>query len=153
MLDIQYKTFALLILGTYLLVFAVIPLTLTLIEKFFQFILRDNKFQTPSFTWYISERKSRNTSEWIVSGILFFVVLFIILTILGGVLSWCQGVPNLGGVTINLGWLLILVIPHSLRFVADLCRNLKMNHKTGDAEALTKLQEEVESLKKSIDKK
>ena len=44
----------------------------------------------------------------------------------------------------------VITLPYVLRFVIDICKNLKMNHKTGKSEKIEELEEQIKALKDKI---
>lgn len=80
---------------------------------------------------------------WFVSFLL--SVCFFIVVVFGAVLIGLRG-PSV----IDVSWLFVFFVPFIpviLRFIVDVCRSLKLNHKTGDSERILKLEQELENLK------
>lgn len=74
-----------------------------------------------------------------------FSVAFVITTV---ILFISFGVSSAYRVGFEWIWLLLVpTIPLMTRFIVDVCRSLKINHKTGDSERIAKLEQELESLK------
>lgn len=77
---------------------------------------------------------------WLLFSAIFMIVSLIILITLG----------IHPGATISLKWLSLFLmpcIPYITRFIIDVCRSLKINHKTGVSARIAKLEQEILSLK------
>ncbi|BAV80823.1 hypothetical protein [Vibrio phage RYC] len=136
MFEVSIATFALGLLSIFLLIWS-LPIMSQLFETSVRFLFRDRSYESFSFTDYFNSLTNRGDCfpEFLGS-----VIIGAILLVVGVEMQDST-------ITVNLLWVLILAIPHTLRLFIDICRSLKINHKTGDAERIEKLEKELNKLK------
>ena len=146
------------------MVFVIIPVVSTLIDLFVSFVIR-KEFYTPSLLSYLFyDNKDNREAAWRtpkevadnVCGAKYFLALFVYL-IAAMLLALLGKAAYDNGATwhtepYGAWYCLFLLIPHAIRFVVDVCKSLKLNHKTGDAERLSELEKEMEALKAKVKK-
>lgn len=119
------------------------PLVILLGTLLVGFVLR-KELPIPSLFGYIYERvhgkKAYSPEREAVAA--FFAVFTMVFMIIAIIIE----VNDLQHCTINVLWFLLIIVPHSLRFLVDVGRNLKINHKNGDSERIAELERKLEDL-------
>lgn len=136
MLEVSLVGLCAFLLGAMFLVYIVFPLSLQIWEVMFKFCMRDKQYRSFSFyDWYQDKTGEVATAIPLSTFLISFFILM-----------GCD--VNDYNPTIDLIWLLTLGIPHTIRFVFDVCRNLKLNNKTGESERIAKMEAELAELQK-----
>ncbi|AUR99156.1 TMhelix containing protein [Vibrio phage 1.262.O._10N.286.51.A9] len=148
MIIVEFSTF-LWIIASVGMLWYLIPFGLWVLEVTACFIFRDNSIKLPSFIDLVGDTFDTSYYDEISHVIIGFIIngLLVIFVAIYSCVFGDIGLAISEQPPVDLGWLLILLIPHTIRFLVDMCKGTKYNPKSGELERISKLEKEIEELR------